>query len=167
MITGLMLKRVNAPSYAVQLIAVVLLFGGASVMLWRVSNTGYAETAVTFLAFFTWQVATTLATRFSKPQQEFVSKETDATAILLRRALGETGKLKKEGSFAQVMGFCAGFAVLYIIFRGLMLTMFTTIFSDLWMAGAFGALMGAVLIAPWLLSDLKEDVDKKLQGSKQ
>lgn len=164
MLTGLMLKRVAAPNYLVQIIAVLLLFGGASVMLWRLSNTAYSETIVTFLAFFFWQVLTTLIIRFAKNSDAQESSETDATRILISRSVHRIATMKQRGTFVQVMVFCAGFAAIYVVMRGLLLTLFNVVFNDVWMAAAAGALAGALLIAPWLLADLREKVDEKLVG---
>lgn len=161
MLTNIFLKNVQKPTYLVQVFAVILLFAGASILLWRISNSSYRETVLTFIAFFAWQAVTSFAVRFS-PLARLEARDASAISTLIAKAVGEVAEMKHHGGVIKILVWSAGISVVYIVFRGLMIAAATAILSDIWMAGAIGAIFGAIVVAPWVVGDLKNTADQML-----
>lgn len=154
-------KRVQQMPYWVQVVAIILAFGGFFGFLWRASQTTWADTAITGFSFFFWQLTSTLFIRFSAGKKK-KEKARSARAELMGEAVQEINQLKSKGNFLSIIAWCAGFTVTYLIFRGVMMGAFHTIFTDMWLSIFAGCLIGSVVLAPFFFMDLHKAVDSRL-----
>ncbi|WOC14318.1 hypothetical protein [Gordonia sp. MP11Mi] len=138
----------SGASEIVRLVATVLFFGGVGVLAWTIADTGYAELAGTGVTVMLAQVVRQLWAKGVLTTPDASGEETfGETKALAARIADEYRMWMGKGGPLQIVLVAFAYAVAFLVVRAGVVSALT-VFQNLYVAGACGALIGAFIVAP-------------------
>lgn len=155
------INMTSGASEIVRLVATVLVFGGVGVLAWTVADSGYAELAGTGVTVMLAQVVRQLWAKgvLSTPDPSGEDSFGETKALAGRIADEYRGWMAKGGPL-QVTLVAAGYAVCFLVVRAGVVSALG-VFHNLYIAGAFGAVIGGFIVAPNFLKHYTEPLKRK------
>ncbi|MFT3661758.1 MAG: hypothetical protein QM809_10240 [Gordonia sp. (in: high G+C Gram-positive bacteria)] len=145
----------------VRLVATILFFGGVGCLAWAVADGGYAELAGTGLSVMFVQIIRMLWSKgvITTPKGGNQESFTE-TKSLLTRVAGEYREWMGRSSVLRMVLLAFAYAIAFLVLRAGVTTALT-VFQNVFIAGACGAIVGAFIVAPNLLRTYADPLKRR------
>ncbi|WP_336670107.1 hypothetical protein [Tsukamurella sp. USMM236] len=146
----------------VRLVATMMLVGGAMSVAWAVARTGYAELAGSGLAVMLVTAAKLLWKRgmIVVPEQSASADGLAETRSTMKRLTAEWAAFLGRASVPAIVLLSIAYAIGFLALRAGVIKCLT-VFSNPWIAGGVGAIVGAFLVAPRLFPSIAAAMKSK------
>jgi hypothetical protein len=157
--------NINSQSRMYEIVATLLAIGAVGMIAYALAQNGWLEIAATMLTMFLTQLMRLLFANGLLKMPEGGTKKGDfqGTAGFVRTALTEFKAWQSRSPIWRLAALAAGYTLLFMAARAAM-TWALGVFTNVWVAGAAAALLGALIIFPQLFSRAFRTVSGKLSA---
>ncbi|ALN14354.1 hypothetical protein [Acidipropionibacterium acidipropionici] len=145
--------RGGSETHGWKVLGTLLVVGGVSSLSWALAKSGLLELASTMLTMMLVQLVRLLFTAgmISMPERKGGAEAEDfaETKGVLKKAWSEFQIWQARSSVLRLALLAAGYTLAFMLLK-LLLQMTLKVFTNIWVALAFGAIAAAVIVSPGL-----------------
>ncbi|MFC8317505.1 hypothetical protein [Gordonia sp. NPDC057248] len=144
-----------------RIVATVLLFGGAGAVAWSVAQGQHAEIAATGMTLMIVMVAKLMYRRgLVRLPSTSGGEDFAATRGMIAQVSGEYQRWLAGTSMPALTLIAIAYALAFLLLRTAVSAAFS-VFQNLWIAGGFAAIVGAIVVFPSLLPSILSSLKRK------
>lgn len=156
------LQMTSGATEIIRLAATILFFGGVGCLAWAIADGGHAELAGTGVTVMLAQIVKMLWAKgvITTPKKDGRDESFGATKGMLTQVADEYRAWMAKSSVLRMVLVAFAYAVGFLIVRAGVVRALT-VFQNLYIAGACGAIIGAFIVAPSFLRYYADPLKKK------
>ena len=137
-----------------EIVGTLLLCGSVGMVGYALAEYGWVEIAASAVTMFLFQFVRMLVTNglITLPKSAAASGDFEQTRGMLKTAFAEYQQWQARSPMWRLAGLAIGFTIAFMFCRWVM-ALALGVFSNVWVAGAAAAALGALSVAPNLIGD--------------
>lgn len=146
-----------------QIIATLLMCGAIVMVAYALAKNGWMELAATMVTMFLFQLVRLLAVTGMLRLPKNTSTSFQGTRGFIRTAYDEFVVWQASSPIWRLAALAAGYTLLFMLGRWL-ITLSLGVFTNIWIAGAAGAVIASLIIFPSLLGGVLKKLTRRPDG---